>query len=53
MNRASLAIFLGTLLGAGGTRAEFPGRDLAQGSEESVSLLRGTALRVELDTPVD
>jgi hypothetical protein len=58
MNRASLAIFLGTLLGGGGstptgTRAELPGTDLAQGSEESVSLVRGTALRVELDTPVD
>jgi hypothetical protein len=53
MNRASLAIFLGTLLGAGGTRAEFPGRDLAQGSEESVALARGTALHVELDAPVD
>jgi hypothetical protein len=60
MNRASLAIFLGTLLGGGGggstprgARAEFPGRDLAQGSEESVSLVRGTALPVELDTPVD
>jgi hypothetical protein len=53
-----LAIFLGTLLGGGGstptgTRAELPGTDLAQGSEESVSLVRGTALRVELDTPVD
>jgi hypothetical protein len=59
MNRASLAIILGTLLGGGGgstprgARAEFPGRDLAQGSEESVSLVRGTALQVELDTPVD
>jgi hypothetical protein len=58
MNRAILAIFLGTLLGAGrptpaGTRAEFPGRDAVQGSEESVALARGTALHVELDAPVD
>jgi hypothetical protein len=58
MNRACLAILMGTLLGGGvstprGTRAEFTGRDLAQGSEESVSLARGTALQVELDTPVD
>jgi len=58
MNRASLAILMGTLLGGGvsthaGTRAEFTGRDLAQGSEESVSLARGTALHAELDTPVD
>jgi hypothetical protein len=58
MNRLSLAIFLGTLLAGGGStprgaRAEFPGRSLAQGSEESVSLVRGTALHVELDTPVD
>jgi hypothetical protein len=58
MNRMALAILMGTLLGAGastprGTRAECPGRDLAQGSEESVSLARGTALHVELDTPVD
>jgi hypothetical protein len=58
MNRASLAILMGTVLGGGlstprGTRAEFTGRDLAQGSEESVSLARGTALHVELDTPVD
>ena len=58
MNRASLALFLGTLLGAAGstprgTRAEFHGRDLAQGSEDSASLVRGTALHVQLDTPVD
>ena len=58
MNRLSLAIFLGTLLAGGGStprgaRAEFPGRSLAPGSEESVSLVRGTALHVELDTPVD
>jgi hypothetical protein len=58
MNRASLAILMGTLLGGGvsthrGTRAEFTGRDLKQGSEESVSLARGTTLAVELDTPVD
>ena len=58
MNRASLAIFLGTLLGAvgstpRGTKAEFHGRDLAQGSEDSASLVRGTALHVQLDTPVD
>jgi len=57
MNSRSLAIFLGALLGgsamARGARAEFPGRDLAQGSEKSVSLARGTALHVELDTPVD
>jgi hypothetical protein len=58
MKRRSLAIFMGTLLGAGGstaggTRAEFPGTELAEGGEENVSLARGTALHVELDTPVD
>ena len=58
MNRASLAICLGALLAGGGStarraRAEFPGRGLAQGTEERVSLLRGTALHVELDTAVD
>ena len=58
MNRASLAIFLGTLLAGGGStprgaRGEFPGRGLAQGSEESVSLVRGSALHVELDTSLD
>src|SRR5580658_9681563 len=57
MNSRNLAIFLGVLLGGGATprvaRAEFPGRDLLQGSEESVSLARGTTLHVELDTPVD
>jgi hypothetical protein len=58
MNRASSAILMGTLLAGGvftprGERAEFTGRDLAQGSEETVSLVRGTALHVELDTPVD
>jgi hypothetical protein len=57
MNSRSLAIFLVALLLGGaaprGARAEFPGRDLVQGSEESVSLARGTTLHVELDTPVD
>jgi hypothetical protein len=58
MNRRSLAIFLGTVLGAGGstprgTRAGFLGTVLAQGSEESVALVRGTVLHVELDTPED
>jgi hypothetical protein len=58
MNRASLAILMGILLAAGastprGTRTEFTGRDLAQGSVESVSFARGTALHVELDRPVD
>lgn len=58
MHRASLAILMGTFLGGGvstpaGSRSEFTGRDLAQGSEESVSLARGTVLHVELDTPVD
>ena len=58
MNRASLAILLGALLGGGvstpgGTRAEFTGRGLAQGSGESFSFARGTALHVELDTSVD
>ncbi len=57
MNRASLAILMGTLLGAGvsthaGT-SEFTGTDLAQGSGESVSFARGTVLHVQLDTPVD
>jgi hypothetical protein len=58
MHRANLAILMGTLLLAGvstprGTRAEFTGRGLAQGSEEILSLARGTALPVELDTAVD
>jgi hypothetical protein len=58
MNRASLAILMGTLLGGGvftyaGTRAEFTEIDLAQGSQESVSLAPGTSLHAELDTPVD
>jgi hypothetical protein len=58
MNPASLALLLGTLLGGGvsthrGTRAAVTGRDLAQGSAETVSFARGTALYVELDAPVD
>jgi hypothetical protein len=58
MNRASLAILTGTLLLGGGstplrTSAEFTARDLAQGSETSVSLAPGTALHATLDTPVD
>lgn len=58
MNRAHLAMLMGTLLGGGastprGTRTEFTGRDLAQGSEQSVPFARGTALHAELDTPVD
>jgi hypothetical protein len=58
MNRAILAIVIGTLLGSGActhaaSGAELAGKRQAQGSDESVSLAHGSTLYVELDTSLD
>ncbi len=58
MNRAGLAMLIGAVLGSGvcsqrATGTERAGKELAQATEESVSLASGTALHAELDTPVD
>jgi hypothetical protein len=58
MNRARLAIVIGAVLGSGvcahaAAGAERGGKELAQGTEESASLDRGTALHAELDTSLD
>ena len=58
MKRTSLAIFVAALLGGAvcafaGRGIALAGKELAQGSAESISLAQGTTLHAELDTPLD
>jgi hypothetical protein len=58
MNRVNFAILIGIFLTGGiwtaaGTSTELARREPAQGSEESVSIPRGTALHADLDTSLD